>query len=100
MKMNIPVEKTIKQRSSVRTYEEKQLSKADKEKLLAFADGLSNPFGPKVKFHLIEKNMESSGEKLGTYGVIKGASSYLGASVDNTAFGFEAIGYFPSRVSD
>lgn len=93
MKMNIPIEKTIKKRSSVRTYEEKKLSKADKEKLLAFADGLSNPFGPKVKFHLIEKSTESSGEKLGTYGVIKGASSYLGASVANTEFGLEAIGY-------
>lgn len=93
MIISIPIEQTIKKRSSVRTYEEKKLSIEDKEKLMALADGLSNPFGPKVKFHLIEKNTESSGEKLGTYGVIKGASAYLGASVENTEFGLEALGY-------
>lgn len=93
MKMNIPIEQTIKKRRSVRTYEERRLSTEDKEKLMAFADGLSNPFGAKVKFHLVEKSTASSGEKLGTYGVIKGASSYLGASVENAEFGLEALGY-------
>jgi nitroreductase len=93
MKINIPIEETIKKRKSVRTYEERKLSIEDKEKLIAFADNLSNPFGEKVKFHLIEKTTEPNGEKLGTYGVIKGASSFIGASVSNTEFGLEAVGY-------
>ncbi len=93
MKMDIPVEQTIRTRISVRTYEERKLSIEDKNKLRAFADNLSNPFGVKVTFHFIEKSTESSGEKLGTYGVIKGASSFIGASVANTEFGLEALGY-------
>ncbi len=93
MKINIPVEQTIKERRSVRTYEERMLSVEDKEKLRAFANNLTNPFGEKVNFHFIEKNTESNGEKLGTYGVIKGASYYIGVSVANTEFGLEAVGY-------
>lgn len=93
MKMNIPVEKTIKKRRSVRTYEERKLTEDDKKKLKAFADTLSNPFGEKVNFHFVEKTTEASGEKLGTYGVIKGANYYIGASVANTEFGLEAVGY-------
>ena len=93
MKMSIPIEQSIKKRSSVRTYEDMKLSTKDKDQLMAFADKLSNPFGVDVKFHLIEKNTESNGEKLGTYGVIKGASSFLGASASNSEFGLEALGY-------
>ena len=93
MKINIPIEQTIKKRISIRTFEERKLTHEHQEKLMAFASNLSNPFGEKVKFYLIEKNTESSGEKLGTYGVIKGASSYLGASVAKSDFGLEALGY-------
>lgn len=93
MKINIPIEPTIKKRYSVRTYQERKLSAEDKDKLVAFADTLTNPFGEKVNFHFIEKAAETDGEKLGTYGVIKGASSYIGVSVGNTEMGLEAVGY-------
>lgn len=93
MKITIPVEETIKKRHSVRTYEEKKLSPEDKEKLMTYIDSLTNPFGEKVNFHIIEKGLEPNGEKLGTYGVIKGANSFLGVSVANTEFGLEAVGY-------
>ena len=93
MKINFPVEQTIKKRNSVRTYEERKLSVEDKEKLMSYADNLTNPFGEKVNFHIIEKGLETNGEKLGTYGVIKGASSFIGVSVANTEFGLEAVGY-------
>jgi hypothetical protein len=93
MKINIPVEQTIMVRSSIRTYEERQLSVEDKEKLLVYADSLTNPFGEIVKIHMIEKGLEPNGEKLGTYGVIKGATSFLGVSVANSGLGLEAAGY-------
>lgn len=93
MKINIPVQQTIKKRNSVRAYEEKKLSTQDKEKLMAYVDSLTNPFGVKVNFHIIEKDLESKGEKLGTYGVIKGATTFLGVSVENTELGLEAAGY-------
>lgn len=93
MKINIPVQQTIEKRNSVRSYEEKKLSTQDKEKLMAYADSLTNPFGVKVNFHIIEKDLDSKGQKLGTYGVIKGASTFLGVSVENTELGLEAAGY-------
>lgn len=93
MKINIPVEETIKKRYSVRTYEDKKLSSEDKEALMTYIDSLTNPFGEKVTFHFIEKGLEPNGEKLGTYGVIKGANAFVGVSVANTEFGLEAVGY-------
>ena len=91
--MNFPIEKTIVKRSSVRSYESKKLSISDKEKLMNYINNLSNPFNEKVNFHFIEKGLEPNGEKLGTYGIIKGATSFIGVSVSNSEFGLEAAGY-------
>ncbi len=93
MKMKYPIEPTIMKRSSVRSFEERKLSTEDKDKLRLYADNLTNPFGAKVNFYFVDKTTDSSGEKLGTYGVIKGASSFIGASVANSEFGLEALGY-------
>jgi nitroreductase len=93
MKLNIPIEETIKKRVSVRSYDAKKLSELDKEKLLKEINQLTNPFGENVRIHLIEKDIASNGEKLGTYGVIKGAQTYLGVSVDKSEYGLIAAGY-------
>ncbi len=93
MMLNIPIEETIKKRVSTRTYEPKRLSKKDKEKLVNEISQLTNPFGENVRIHLIEKDSDSNGEKLGTYGVIKGANTYLGVTTDKTEFGLVAAGY-------
>lgn len=93
MKLNIPIEETIKKRVSVRTYDSKSLSEKDKYNLLNEISKLTNPFGVKVHIHLIEKDTVSNGEKLGTYGVIKGAKTFLGVSVDKSEYGLVAAGY-------
>ncbi|SCP96940.1 nitroreductase family protein [Anaerobium acetethylicum] len=93
MKINIPIEETIKKRVSTRTYDSKRLSKIDKEKLVNEISRLTNPFGKNVRVHLIEKDTVSNGEKLGTYGVIKGANTFLGVTTDKTELGLVAAGY-------
>lgn len=93
MKLNIPVEETIKKRVSTRTYEPKSLSASDKEKILDEISKLTNPFGENVRIKLIEKDTAVNGEKLGTYGVIKGANTFLGVITDKTEFGLVAAGY-------
>lgn len=93
MKLNIPVEETIKKRVSTRTYESKKLLISDKEKILNEISQLTNPFGENVRIHLIEKNTAANGEKLGTYGVIKGANTFLGVTTDKTELGLVAAGY-------
>lgn len=93
MKLNFAVEQTIQNRSSIRTYQEREVSKTDKENLMAYANSLENPFGVPVTFQLLETKGESNAHKLGTYGVIKGTKTFLGVTVPNIEFAMEAVGY-------
>lgn len=65
------------QRKSMRTYREEQLTDELKEKLNEYIKGVKGPFNNKVRFKLIDIESSSEGETLGTYGVIKGAKSYI-----------------------
>ena len=64
-----------------------------KEQILAYAESLHNPLGPKMKLQFIEKNLAPNGEKLGTYGIIKGASMYVGVTIPKEEYALEALGY-------
>ena len=93
MNVDFPVEKTVMDRSSVRTYENRGLSTNEKDQLNTYIDNLTNPFSIDVTFRLLEKAASADGEKLGTYGVIKGAENYIGASVADKELALEALGY-------
>lgn len=93
MKLNIPIEETIKKRTSVRTYEALKLTSSDMEKIRREIEQLTTPFGANVTIQIIEKDTNMNGEKLGTYGVIKGAKTYLGLITENTEMGLLAAGY-------
>lgn len=84
MKLSIPVVETIQKRHSVRTYENQALLSQDRDALLKCMKQLDNPFGAPVHTYIVDKEQRSDGEKLGTYGVIKGASTFLGVSIPNT----------------
>ncbi len=89
---NTPIEEVIKGRHSVRTYTEDVIPEEIEKNIKAYISDLSNPFGAKVSFHLVESDAATNA-KLGTYGVIKGARNYIGASVQEEAFGLEGLGY-------
>ncbi len=91
--MNFSAEKTIRNRISVRTYDKKVIDEDTRNKIMEFADSLKNPLGPEVKFRLLDKNTSAKGEKLGTYGVIKGAKLYIGVTVPEHENALEALGY-------
>lgn len=93
MNIGFNVEKTVRDRYSVRTYSKQPIENDLKEKIIKYADSLQNPFGPKIRFKFIEKNLSENGEKLGTYGFIKGANLYLGAAVPREKCAQEALGY-------
>ena len=93
MSLEFSVEEVVKNRYSVRTYDKRPVEKEVKEKLLVYANELQNPLGPKIKIQFIEKELAPNGEKLGTYGVIKGAKSYLGVTVPQEEYAPEAVGY-------
>ena len=91
--MDFPIRETVEKRHSVRTYESRPLSEADKKALLRYRDGVTNPFGVPATIHFIETESSDQPKKLGTYGVIKGAGSFLGVVVPQDQLGLEAAGY-------
>lgn len=93
MQLNFPVETTVRARRSVRTYDRGPLSQNEKDLINAYIAGLSNPFSRDVHFKLLEKTTSGANEKLGTYGVIKGAVDFIGASVAGGELSLEALGY-------
>ena len=72
MKLSIPITEMIQKRHSVRTYEDQALSPQDRAALVDCMNQLDNPFGVSVHKYIIDKKLSSNGEKLGTYGVIRG----------------------------
>lgn len=93
MTFDFSVKDAVTKRYSVRTYDKKVVEQEVKEKILAYAQKLHNPLGPKMKVQFIEKKSAPNGEKLGTYGIIKGAQTYLGVTVKNEEYALEALGY-------
>lgn len=83
-KLPIPVAETIRKRRSVRTHEERPLSPEDRARLVGYMGAVGNPFGVEVRLHIADRSVAAGGEKLGTYGIIKGAGTFLGVSVPDT----------------
>lgn len=92
-KLGFSVRDVVEKRISVRTYDKRVLEQQLREGLLSYADGIVNPLGPKIRIQFIEKETQAGGEKLGTYGIIKGANLYLGVTVPDEEYALEALGY-------
>lgn len=90
-----PITDIIKSRHSVRTYNSEKLSEELKSKLLEYAKDIKGPFDAKVRMELIDeiKASEMGSGKIGTYGVIKGVSSYVAAVVEEGDKSLEQLGY-------
>lgn len=93
MSIGFSVNETVKQRYSVRTYDSRPISEEVKTMILSYAASLDNPLGPHTRFQFIETTASANGEKLGTYGIIKGANLYLGSTIPNQEGAMEALGY-------
>lgn len=90
------LEQTAKERKSVRTYIEKPLTDSDKKKIndyIEILSGESHPFKARVRIRLFDVDKDINAKALGTYGVIKGARSYLGVAVNEVPDAMEAVGY-------
>ncbi len=87
------VRDAVEKRISVRTYDNQTLPQQLRDEILSYADAIRNPLGPKIRIQFIEKETWADGEKLGTYGIIKGAGLYLGVTVPDAEYAAEAVGY-------
>ena len=93
MAMDFPVEQTVRNRYSVRTYNDQVIPPEIWTKLEAYISTLSNPFGALVTFRILQSAAAEKNRKLGTYGMIKGAKEYLGAIVSDSPLSLESLGY-------
>lgn len=84
----------VKERKSVRTYDEnKEIPQEIIDKLNEYVEKLQGPFKPKVRFKIIKTKEVNKGKSIGTYGVIKGTDTYVGAVVEKGYMCLENLGY-------
>lgn len=93
MNIDFSIEEAVKKRYSVRNYQEKDVESDKRKAIEVFIDSLDNPFGNKIKFHYLDNKDIKNKEKLGTYGVIKGANQYIGTTIKLEPMALEALGY-------
>ena len=87
------IENIIRKRYSVRTYSNQAVGEDIRNKIMAYAESIENPFGPDVRYKWLDKKQLPKGEKLGTYGIIQGADLYIGTAVLEHENAMEALGY-------
>ena len=92
-RIDFSLEEAVKARSSVRNYADREIKPDKMEKIRRFVEALDNPFHQEVSFHWLMPESLPAGQKLGTYGVIKGAKRFIGASVRPGRLALEALGY-------
>jgi nitroreductase len=89
-----PITEIIKRRISIRNYEQKPLTEDIKKKLSTYLEGIKGPFNAKVRFKLIDSNIAAdSNIKLGTYGIIRGSTSFAASAVEKGDMYLEELGY-------
>ncbi len=92
---------TIKRRISCRAYETAPIKEADRQKLKNFIlTNVQGPFGNRVRFDLIDLAGKERDEvtTLATYGMIKGASTFIVGAVTKGDRAMEDYGYCMERI--
>jgi len=90
----------IRQRLSTRTYTDQLPGAETFEALLEYASCLEGPFGHKARFAWVNLPEKEAGEakSLGTYGMIRGARTYLVGALARGEGATEDYGYLFERV--
>lgn len=93
MNSQYPVKDSVIARYSVRNYSDQAIEAEKQQAIMAFIDALDNPFARQVRFHFLDQADMKNPEKLGTYGVIKGARQYIGTTIKPAPLALESLGY-------
>jgi len=92
------IKDAILQRKSMRTYKDVQLTQELRAKLEQYILSVKGPFGIKVRFKIVDIDSTSEDMKLGTYGVIKGARSFICAVTEKGNRCEENLGYAFEKI--
>ena len=90
-----PIEGLIRRRKSVRTYSSVEVPAEIKDEIKNYFNRLKGPFQTKIRFELLDKRTNNirAKVKLGTYGVIQGAPSFIAAVVEKEEHSLLQLGY-------
>lgn len=92
-RLDYSVVEAVGKRKSVRTYADMPLDDEVLEKIKTYAGALSNPMGAQVTVGIARKDSGGEAVRLGTYGMIKGATTFVGAAVAPGEHALEGLGY-------
>jgi nitroreductase len=93
------ITEVIKIRSSCRTYDDLQeVDKAVLEKLNSFIEEINQAAKNNERFLIIHKKPTEKTEKLGTYGVISGASSFIVGIINGEKYDASSFGYLFEKI--
>lgn len=92
------IKEVILQRKSIRTYKEEPISQELKLKLENYISTVESPFNTKMRFTLLDLGDNGSHMKLGTYGVIKGAKTFISAATEQSERYEENLGYAFEKI--
>ena len=90
-----PISEIIKNRHSVRSYNSEILGEELKSKLEEYAANIKGPFAAKLRLEVLDSLdlEEGAGSKFGTYGIIKGAKTFIAAATQKEEHSMEQLGY-------
>ncbi|SET02820.1 Nitroreductase [[Clostridium] polysaccharolyticum] len=97
-RMKLDIMESMKVRHSVRTYQKKDIPEELLQEIRAFLDSLQNKEQSKVKIKLVKQELGDKSVKLGTYGVIKGASYFFAGVCENIKEGYRNLGYVMEKA--
>lgn len=84
----------IKNRTSIRTYDKKEISRDTMEKLVGFINNIEHNYGD-YRFPMIHSNVDG---KVGTYGVITGGNTYICGIVKKDTPDLVELGYLFEKI--
>jgi len=88
----------IKIRSSCRTYDLQDIDAAVLEKLNSFIEKINQTAKNNERFLIINKKSTDKTEKLGTYGVISGASTFIVGIINGEKYNAVSFGYLFEKI--
>lgn len=98
MEFQKSVMELIKIRKSSRTYDEIKIEKSTEDKLINYMETLNNTTKIGARFVVTNDNSKEEEQKLGTYGVIKGAKTFIVGIMDKKEENAVEFGYLFEKI--
>jgi nitroreductase len=89
----------IRRRKSWRTYADKSIENEKKEQILNFISTLNKPpFASEARFQVVDLDLNITRKVSGTYGVIKGAKTFVASIVKKSPRDMEDVGFLFEQI--